>query len=247
MPAGADAAQAAAIAATTSTLGAVSAGDAANGQFRQITGVAAGTDDDDAVNVAQLTALADVVEGNEIHYFSVNDNGVIGGNYDNDGATGINALAAGVGAVASDNNAVAVGFGTVAGAINSVAVGSEATTEVRGSIVIGRNTSMTSVWGTGPITGGNYQVGGVVIGSRAEGYIDGSTVGSGAYSPVAIGNSSRAMADGAVALGGRAEPTGIPSNSVDGFCFKKKTKQDKTGTDTSIMQPHLTDVSRHTK
>lgn len=42
---------------TRSTLGAVSVGDAANGQFRQITGVAAGTENSDAVNVAQLKAV----------------------------------------------------------------------------------------------------------------------------------------------------------------------------------------------
>ena len=42
--------------ATTSTLAAVSVGDAANGQYRQVTGVAAGTADTDAVNVSQLRA-----------------------------------------------------------------------------------------------------------------------------------------------------------------------------------------------
>jgi autotransporter adhesin len=46
-----------AIGATTSTLAAVSVGDAANGQFRQITGVAAGTQDSDAVNVSQLKGV----------------------------------------------------------------------------------------------------------------------------------------------------------------------------------------------
>lgn len=49
--------QRAAIGATTSTLAAVSVGDAASGQFRQITGVAAGTVDSDAVNVSQLKAV----------------------------------------------------------------------------------------------------------------------------------------------------------------------------------------------
>jgi autotransporter adhesin len=49
--------QRAAIGATTGTLAAVSVGDAANGQFRQITGVAAGTVDGDAVNVSQLKAV----------------------------------------------------------------------------------------------------------------------------------------------------------------------------------------------
>ena len=46
-----------AIAATQSTLGALSVGNAANGVFRQINGVAAGTVDSDAVNVAQLKAV----------------------------------------------------------------------------------------------------------------------------------------------------------------------------------------------
>ncbi|KAA6404556.1 hypothetical protein DPQ22_09255, partial [Candidatus Tokpelaia sp.] len=47
-------------AAWVSTLGAASVGDAANNLTRQITGLAAGTADTDAVNVAQLKGLADV-------------------------------------------------------------------------------------------------------------------------------------------------------------------------------------------
>jgi autotransporter adhesin len=57
VPPTATAEQRTAIGATTSTLAAVSVGDAANGQFRQITGVAAGTVDSDAVNVSQLKAV----------------------------------------------------------------------------------------------------------------------------------------------------------------------------------------------
>jgi autotransporter adhesin len=57
IPATATTEQRAAIGATTSTLAAVSVGDAANGQFRQITGVAAGTVDSDAVNVSQLKGV----------------------------------------------------------------------------------------------------------------------------------------------------------------------------------------------
>ena len=49
----------AAIAATESTTGAVAVGDGTN-VFRQITGVAAGTADSDAVNVSQLKAVNDV-------------------------------------------------------------------------------------------------------------------------------------------------------------------------------------------
>ena len=51
----------AAIMATTSTTGAVAVGDAANGTYRQITGVAAGTADSDAVNVSQLKAVSDAL------------------------------------------------------------------------------------------------------------------------------------------------------------------------------------------
>ncbi|MFG0583423.1 YadA-like family protein [Pseudomonas sp. zjy_9] len=46
------------IAATESTTGALAVGDAGNGLFRQITGVAAGTEDSDAVNVAQLRSVS---------------------------------------------------------------------------------------------------------------------------------------------------------------------------------------------
>ena len=48
---------------TTSTTGAVAGGDAASGVYRQITGVAAGTADSDAVNVAQLKEVASQVAG----------------------------------------------------------------------------------------------------------------------------------------------------------------------------------------
>ncbi|XID76117.1 YadA-like family protein [Alkanindiges sp. WGS2144] len=47
----------AAIVATTSTTGAVAVGNASSAVYRQITGVAAGTQDSDAVNVAQLKAV----------------------------------------------------------------------------------------------------------------------------------------------------------------------------------------------
>ncbi|MGO4319617.1 hypothetical protein AB4Z23_27310, partial [Agrobacterium sp. MCAB5] len=60
VPTGADGT---AINATTSTLAALSIGDAANGQLRQITGVAAGSVDTDAVNVSQLKAVGGSVTG----------------------------------------------------------------------------------------------------------------------------------------------------------------------------------------
>ena len=96
-----------------STNGAVSIGNEATGITRQLTGVAAGTKDTDAVNVAQLKAVNTKVDKNTtditelttkiknaggVHYFSVNsdDKNASGGtNWDNDGATGEDAIAIG--------------------------------------------------------------------------------------------------------------------------------------------------------
>ncbi|WP_438456191.1 YadA-like family protein [Vreelandella venusta] len=98
-----------------STSGAVSVGG--NGETRQITNIAAGAEDTDAVNVAQLKA-------GQTHYYSVNDGGTIGGNYNNDGATGLNAIASGIDASASGDGAVALGFGADAPISDSLALGS---------------------------------------------------------------------------------------------------------------------------
>ncbi|SCX73969.1 Head domain of trimeric autotransporter adhesin [Variovorax sp. EL159] len=68
VPVGANAQQEAAIKATTSTQAAVSVGDAANGQLRQITGVAAGSADSDATNVAQLRAASSASAASSVQY-----------------------------------------------------------------------------------------------------------------------------------------------------------------------------------
>ncbi|WP_052810588.1 YadA family autotransporter adhesin [Variovorax paradoxus] len=68
VPEGASAQQASAVRATKGTQGAVSVGDASNGQFRQITGVAAGTADSDAANVSQLKAAASLVKAGSVQY-----------------------------------------------------------------------------------------------------------------------------------------------------------------------------------
>ena len=128
-----------------STLAAVSVGT--DGQTRQITNVAAGSDETDAVNVAQLKKAA-------THYYSVNANDSAnpdGTNYLNDGATGAGALAAGRNSKASGENAVAVGSGssaTSAGSFaagqyskasseNAVAVGSGSSASVSGGVALG--------------------------------------------------------------------------------------------------------------
>ena len=108
-----------------STLGAVSVGtvdsDGNATGTRQINGLAAGTKDTDAVNVAQLKALETRIN---MHYYSVNSTlSGDGSNYDNTGASGTNALAAGPMASASGEDAVAIGYGAQAEGKGATVIG----------------------------------------------------------------------------------------------------------------------------
>ncbi|WP_035589097.1 hypothetical protein, partial [Halomonas huangheensis] len=69
------------------------------------------------------------LEGEQVHYYSVNDGGTQGGNYANDGATGVNAIAAGVDATATADGAIAIGAGATASEAGSVALGAASTTD----------------------------------------------------------------------------------------------------------------------
>jgi len=151
-----------AINATQSTLGAVSVGSVGN--TRQITNVAAGTIDSDAVNVAQLKA---VQAATTTHYFSVNDEGIQGNNYNNDGATGKNALAAGR-ALAGGESSVAIGEGASAKADFSTAVGFLNTVTGKNSTAIGASNNVaqenTQVLGNNVTT---TQANSVVLGNAS--------------------------------------------------------------------------------
>lgn len=115
-----------------STAAAVSVGDASKKITRQITNVAAGAQDTDAVNVAQLKAA-------QTHFYSVNSTDEKAGNYNNDGAKGKNSLAAGVGALANGSNSVAIG--TKAKAQNDALAVGESASAGNNSIAIGMNAS----------------------------------------------------------------------------------------------------------
>ena len=81
---------------------------------RTVTNVAAGrisATSTDAINGSQLYAIANRLQAGQTHYYSVNDGGNRGGNYNNDGATAANTLAAGVNAKAGSSNSVAMGDG----------------------------------------------------------------------------------------------------------------------------------------
>ena len=115
-----------------STAAAVSVGNASKNITRQITNVAAGTQDTDAVNVAQLKAVSSAINtditASKTHFYSVNSTDEKAKNYDNKGATAANALAAGVGAQALKDSAVAIGDAAHAESSNSVVIGTGAWT-----------------------------------------------------------------------------------------------------------------------
>ena len=115
-----------------STAAAVSIGDASKNITRQITNLAAGTQDTDAVNVAQLKAVSSAINtditASKTHFYSVNSTDEKAKNYDNKGATAANALAAGVGAQALKDSAVAIGDAAHAESSNSVVIGTGAWT-----------------------------------------------------------------------------------------------------------------------
>src|SRR6185437_16388225 len=116
-------------------LGAGSTVDRANsvsvgapGAERQITNVADGTAPTDAATVAQLdTAVA----GATTHYFSSNDGGTQGGNYDNSGATGVDSLAVGVGAQSAGDYSIALGTDAYGATRRAIAIGQNAGSRAR--------------------------------------------------------------------------------------------------------------------
>lgn len=77
------------------------------------------------------------IEKNKIHYFSINNPDEIEGNYNNDGATGKNAMAIGKNTGAMGQEAIAVGTKVYAKADNTVVFGKNAIAEKSGGIAIG--------------------------------------------------------------------------------------------------------------
>ena len=141
------------------TAAAVSVGDSTKNIkiTRQITNVAAGSEDTDAVNVAQLKQVKAAADAARTHFYSVNSTDSTKGNYNNNGATGTDALAAGVGASAMSHNSVAIGTNAKTQDSNGgrgsgdVAVGNEAQinnyADQGGSIAIGQNAKVENMAG----------------------------------------------------------------------------------------------------
>lgn len=156
---------------------------------RQITGVAADTDLTDAVNVAQLKAAVAQFSGggsgtggSGVHDYSVKSvKPDTDTNYNNKGATGDNALAAGVSASATGENAVAIGTG--------------ATAEGKGATVIGQYAKAKGDYATA-FGGSNTDTTGEAVGNTADG-----------ANSVAFGERTSASGPNSTAFGWRTTAT----------------------------------------
>ena len=173
-------------------------------QTRQITNVAAGKEDTDAVNVAQLKQVVSLVNngggggstGSSIHDYHVNSVAPASDtNYNNTGATGNNALAAGVSAKAKGESSVAVGDGAEAEGKGATVIGKYASATGDYALAFGGEHTDTTAAAANNRAGGTNAV---AFGER--------TVASGNNS-TAFGQETQATEKRATAFGQRTQAT----------------------------------------
>ncbi|KXB88845.1 Hep/Hag repeat protein, partial [Veillonellaceae bacterium DNF00626] len=170
-----------------SSSAAVSVGNEETGMTRQITGVAAGTRDTDAVNVAQLKALNKKVDGKkDIHFFSSNglDSDI---NYDNQGARAGFTTAIGPDAMATEENSQAFGFRARAIGHSSIVFGVESTASGARDIAIGYGTHAVGSDNTNTSWNDTIAIGFDAL-SRGGSFASGSGAVAGGSGSVALGS-----------------------------------------------------------
>jgi autotransporter adhesin len=201
------------------------------GAERQIQNVAAGqvtATSTDAINGSQLFATnsaIDDVAGQLTRYYSVNDAGVPQGNYNNDGATGVGGLAAGVNASASGINSTAVGTNAVASNTDAIALGIAAQATGTRSIAIGLGAQAAATGGGADnniaigvsataLGAGDTAIGNAALasGTNSSAYGNGAAATGG--SAVAMGSGATASGSGSAALGTGANASGVNSMAV---------------------------------
>ncbi|MBJ8474493.1 YadA-like family protein, partial [Acinetobacter bereziniae] len=147
----------------------------------------------DAVNGSQLFATNKAIADSQTHYVSVNDDGIQGGNYNNDGAQGKNSLALGVGAKATGENAIAIG---------------NVTTDAANSIAIGNNNVLSNTAGASTVIGSNNNV----TGNEAVALGSNNTVKD--FSGVAVGSYNRAFGYRSITVGAENQTDGQWSSAI---------------------------------
>ena len=188
---------------------------------RQITNVAAGKEDTDAVNVAQLKQVVNLVHnsggsgtgGSGVHDYSVKSvNPGTDNNYNNGGASGDNALAAGVNASATGAHSVAVGNGATAKGQDSIALGTGAVADGIGATAIGQYNTAS---GQNSLAfGGGYNKG--QKGNTASGVASvafGERTEASGESATAFGSDSTASGKNAAAFGENSTASGEASTA----------------------------------
>jgi autotransporter adhesin len=167
----------------------------------QITGVAAGTNATDAVNMSQLTKLYNT----GTKYFHANSTGA------DSSASGANAIAVGQSAVSSNTNAVAMGLSSTAAGSGSMALGSFSTATNTNALAIGTqataNNANDVALGAGSVTSAVVNTTGVTLGTTTYTF-----AGTNATSTVSVGGNGVVRTITNVAAGQ------ITASSTDGRC-----------------------------
>ncbi|CAI1645733.1 Adhesin yadA precursor [Serratia fonticola] len=174
-------------------LGANSLADRANsvsvgsaGHERQITNVAAGSEDTDAVNVAQLKEISGDVTNvnNAITKISNGTDGMFQVNNTNNLSkpiiVGKNALAGGAGSSASGDNSMAVGMQAKSSGTDSVALGNSSSATARNSVALGTNSvaDRDNTVSVGSV-GGERQIANVAAGTKGTDAVNVSQLNDG--------------------------------------------------------------------
>ena len=179
-------------------------------ETRRITHLAAGHNDTDAVNVAQLKKIAALVENNGssgsgnsnfsdiyFHAHDTNQNPVQGGDPQTNhgpvgshaGAQGVNSLAAGIQATTHGNAGIAIGYQVNAQNTNGIVIGQNASSTGEQAIAIGTGTQSTNT-------------NAIAFGYKAQATTENSIV---------FGKDTRAMNTGSIAFGNTSIASGEDS------------------------------------
>ena len=212
---------------------AIEAGDQVSigtaGYERQIKHVAPGeinASSTDAINGSQLyhvasglqTQIANISTGSGSHFYHVNGQAT-DSNYNNDGATGAGAMAAGINAKAKGAKSIAIGNAEVASqstggsqSEGAVAIGNTSYAAGEHALALGQSRAeeekAISIGSNARASGNSTTaIGAGAVASQIHGIALGSSANSGANNSVAIGRDSSTTAAGSVALGYGSQAT----------------------------------------
>lgn len=177
----------------------------AAGSERQVTNVARGTQDTDAVNVAQLKEVSgdvtNVIEG-KAGMFQVNNTE----GRPQAAPTGVDTVAGGAGAKAEGNQSTALGNAASSGGVDAVAVGNAANASGANSVAVGKSAAATGADATA--------VGQAALASGTNAASFGKGANASGQNATALSTGSVASGNNSVAVGNAAAASGAGSTAV---------------------------------